>query len=266
MNRILAFVRRDALVAASYRTGMVLSLGSLLTLVVPLYFIATALQPVIGHSIQAEGGAYFAFVIIGMASYQFVATAVGAIPMALGTGIRTGTFEALLVTPTRLPLLLIGVMGYPFLWTVARGLVLLVAGQILGAQFSLDRILVAVLIWGGITIAYVPFGILAGALVLLARTAGPLPNAVLLASMFLGGVYYPTHVIPSWLHTLSAALPLTYGLRALRKVLSTETPVANVAADLGMLLLLACGLLLASMLVFHYALRQAYRAGSLAQY
>ena len=111
-----------------------------------------------------------------------------------------------------------------------------------------------------------PFGILGGALLLLTRTTGPLPNAVLVMSMFLGGVYYPTHVIPSWLHSLSTVVPLTYGLRATRQLLSTEAPVAAVGDDLVRLLGLGTALLIGSMLVLHLALRHARRAGSLVQY
>jgi ABC-type multidrug transport system permease subunit len=266
MRRILAFIRRDALVAASYRTAMVLSLTSLVTLVVPLYFIANAIQPVFGDAIEAEGGAYFAFVIAGMATYQFVATAVGAIPSALASGLRTGTFEALIATPSRLPVLLVGMMGYPFLWTVVRALVLLAAGQLLGADFQLDRLFLGILVWAGITIAYIPFGILAGALLLVTRTAGPLPNGILMASIFLGGVYYPTHVIPSWLHHLSQAVPLTYGLRAFRRIMAADASVAQVSADLGILLLMAVALMTFSILVLRLALGHARRAGSLAQY
>ena len=51
------------------------------------------------------------------------------------------------------------------------------------------------------------------------RTAGPIPRGIVLISTFLGGVYYPTHIVPGWLENISAALPLTYGLRALRRVL-----------------------------------------------
>jgi ABC-2 type transport system permease protein len=266
MRKLLAFIRRDWLVAASYRTGLLLSLGSLLTLVVPVYFIATALQPVLGGTIATEGEGYFGFVIIGMASYQFVMTGVTAIPTALALGIRTGTFETLLLTPTRLHSMILGFIAYPFLWASARALVLLAAGQLLGADLNAERILLALVIWGGITLAYAPFGILAGALLLLTRTTGPLPNAVLMASMFLGGVYYPTHVIPSWLHVLSTALPLTYGLRAVRQLLSTETPVREIVPDVVRLLMLGAALLAASMLILHHALRQARRAGSLVQY
>lgn len=266
MHSILAFIRRDALVAASYRTGMLFSLGSLVTMVVPLYFIADAIQPLFGATIASEGGAYFAFVIAGMASFQFVMIAVSGIPTVLASGLRTGTFEALVATPTRLPLLLAGMTAYPFLWTVMRALVLVGAGQLLGAGFDLTRLLLALAIWALITLAYVPFGILGGALLLLTRTAGPLPNAVMMASMFLGGVYYPTHVIPSWLQDLSHAVPLTYGLRAFRMALAADGSLGQILPDLGVLALFAVGLTVASMTVLQLALGHARRAGTLAQY
>lgn len=266
MRRILAFIRRDALIAASYRTQMLFSLGSLLTLIIPLYFIARAVQPIVGSAIEGEGEIYFAFVTIGLATYQFVTTAVTAVPMSLAAGIRTGTFEALLVTPSRLGAILVGLIGYPFLWTVARATVLLAAGQLLGAGFHLERIAVAILIWAAISFAYAAFGILASAMLLVTRTAGPLPSAVLMGSMFLGGVYYPTHVIPSWLQLISDVLPLTYGLRALRRVMSTDAPLISVAGDLGILLGIGAVLLVSSMLVLRVALMHARRAGSLAQY
>lgn len=266
MRRIAAFIRRDALVAASYRTGMVLSLGSLVTMVVPVYFIAGAIQPVFGAAIGSEGSSYFAFVIAGMASFQFVMTAVSAIPTVLASGLRTGTFEALVATPSRLAVVLAGMVAYPLLWTIARALVLVGAGQLLGADFEFARMSIGVLIWVLITLAYIPFGILGGALLLVTRTTGPLPNAVMMASMFLGGVYYPTHVIPSWLSDLSDAVPLTYGLRAFRQALATDAPLAGILPDLGMLALLATGLTVASMAALQLALAHARRAGTLAQY
>jgi ABC-2 type transport system permease protein len=266
MRRVLAFIRRDFLVAASYRTGMLMSLGSLVTMVVPLYFIASAIQPVFGSTIESEGGTYFAFVIAGMASYQFVMTAVSAIPTALASGLRTGTFEALVATPSRLPVVLTGMIAYPFLWTVLRALVLLGAGQLLGADFDLSRMLLGLVIWALITLAYVPFGILGAALLLVTRTTGPLPNAVLMASMFLGGVYYPTHVIPSWLQDLSQAIPLSYGLRAFRKALATDASLAQVLPDLGIVAVFSVGMTVVAMLVLQMALGHARRAGTLAQY
>jgi ABC-2 type transport system permease protein len=98
------------------------------------------------------------------------------------------------------------------------------------------------------------------------RTTGPLPKAVIGLSGFLGGVYYPTHIIPSWLHSISAALPLTYGLRALRRVLLEGAPLRSVAADVAILAAFAVVLCALAMLTFTLALRDAKRTGSLAQY
>ena len=266
MRKWLAFVRRDALVAASYRANLVMSLASLIVVVVPLFFIAPALQPLIGDEIRAEGGQYFAFVVAGMATYQFVSVAVIAIPSAIGTGIRNGTFEALLAAPVRLSTLLLGMAGYPFLWAALRACALLSAATLLGADFALSRLLVAVPIWAAVTLAYLPFGIAAAALLLVIRTAGPLPSAVLVASMFLGGVYYPTHVIPSWLELVSHAVPLTYGLRALRRALAPGVPLGALWIDLGALALLAVLSFAASVLLFRRALSHARHTGSLARY
>lgn len=266
MHRLMAFIRRDALIAASYRVNLILSACSLVLLIVPIYFVAKALQPIAGQAIQNEGGQFFAFVVAGLATFQFVVVGVSAIPSALASGIRTGTLEIQLATPTRIPVLLLGLMGYSFLWTTLRAGVLLAAGALLGAHFGLDRFLWAFALWGAVTLSYLPFGILGGALLLVLRTTGPLPNGIMAASMFLGGVYYPTHVIPSWLGHLSEVIPLTYGLRVLRRVVIQETPLAQVGSDLVILALLTAFFMVISMLGFHWALRYARKTGSLAQY
>ena len=69
MFRILAFVRQDLRTAFSYRLNALFSVAGLLATVVPVYFVAKALQPVMAKSIQAEGGEYFAFVLVGMVAF-----------------------------------------------------------------------------------------------------------------------------------------------------------------------------------------------------
>jgi ABC-type multidrug transport system permease subunit len=79
-------------------------------------------------------------------------------------------------------------------------------------------------------------------------------------------VYYPTQVIPSWLHAVSTALPLTYGLRALRRVVLEGASLRAVAPELGILLALAALLGASSAVAFARAMRDARRRGSLGQY
>jgi len=97
-------------------------------------------------------------------------------------------------------------------------------------------------------------------------TTGPFPGLLVTASTLFGGVYYPTSVIPSWLERFSAFVPLSYGLRALRRTLLDELTVSASAGDIFMLAGTAVVLLAVSLIVFSYALRYAKHVGTLAQY
>lgn len=266
MHEVLALIRASWLSATSYRLSTVLSLGGLLVSVVPIYFITGALQPVMSDAIQNQGGQYFGFLLIGMIATSFIYTAVGSLHQAIASGISTGTLEALLATRTPLPVLLCGLVGYGYLWTAVRALVLLGAAMAFGAEFAWGRSLAAALILVLIVCAYIPFGLLAASSALAFRTVGPFPHLVLTTSVLLGGVYFPTQVIPSWIERLSDLIPLTYGLRALRQSFLEGVPLSAVASDLGILLAITAALALLSLFTFSRALRYARHTGTLAQY
>jgi ABC-2 type transport system permease protein len=127
---------------------------------------------------------------------------------------------------------------------------------------------VAVGILALIIVAHAGFGVLGAAMVLAFRTAGPLGQAVMVASSLLGGVYWPTdaRIIPPVIRGLSDFVPLTYGLRALRRALLDGAPVTEIAPDVARLAGIAVLVLAASALAFRAALGYARRAGTLAQY
>lgn len=265
-NGAVALVEASWLTARSYRVGLIVSLAWLVASVIPIYFIANALQPVMAIAIAREGTQYFGFVLLGTIALSFVVTALTALPNAIGSGIASGTLEALLATPTPVPAIVAGLTGYGFLWTLLRGALLLAAGAVLGARIDWGHALPAMLILGMIILSYFPFGLIAGALVLAFRTTGPLAQGVIVASSLLGGVYYPTSVIPSWLRQLADLMPLTYGLRALRHVLLDGASLIAVRQDLMMVLLFMVTLGALGVGAFAAALSYARRTGSLAQY
>src|SRR5918993_1165803 len=117
-----------------------------------------------------------------------------------------------------------------------------------------------------IILAYAGFGMFTASLVLAFKTPGPLPAAILALSALFGGVYYPSHVIPSWLQLGSYVMPLTYGLRALRQTLLEGASFVTVSGDVMILLALTVALLGSGILVFAAALRYARATGTLAQY
>jgi ABC-2 type transport system permease protein len=142
----------------------------------------------------------------------------------------------------------------------------IVAGAVLGAHVVWSHIPAALLILVLIVLAYIPFGMISAAMVVAFRTPGPLAGGVLLASNLLGGVYYPTTSIPSWIQNLSSFIPLTYGLRSLRRVMLEGASLADVAADLGMLLLFIAVLTTLGTALLLWAFRYARRAGTMGQY
>lgn len=266
MRKVLALVRASWLHVLSYRLQMVFTIIGLLVGIVPVYFISNALQPMMAPSINEQGGQYFAFLIVGMLTYTFIATAVGALHTSLSSDISTGALEAVLSTPTPLPVLMMGMIGQAFSHTAFRALLLLLAAWALGAQLVWGAAFLSLGILALLVLAYTALGVFAASLVLAFKTTGPVPSAILGASALLGGVYYPTSVIPSWLQHLSALIPLTYGLRALRQSFLHGAPMSSLASDIGILAGFTVVLLASSFVVFSAALKYAKKQGTLAHY
>lgn len=266
MRVIGAMLRASWLSATSYRLGMVFSLAALLFTVVPVYFVSRALQPLAAGAIRNEGGQYFAFLVVGLATFTFVTVAITAIPGSFGSGISSGSLEAVLSTPAPLTAVIAGMGSYGFMWSGVKGLLLLGAAWLLGAPVAWVQLPLGAVILALIVLAYIPVGLIGASLILAFRTTGPLLQGVLVASSFLGGVYYPTKVIPSWIQHLSAVIPLTYGLRALRRVLLERASLVAVLPDVLILTGFVVVLLALSSLALAAALRYARRAGTLAQY
>jgi len=262
----VALTRASWRTAKSYRVSFVLSFASLLVTIVPVYFVANALQPFMASRIADEGREYFGFVLLGTVMLTLISPALSSFSSAVSGGLSSGFFEALLVTPTSLPALFAGQTGYAFAWALARVVLLMVAGTFLGVDVHWLRVPEAVVMVALVIAAYAGVGLIAAALVVSFRTNAGAPQAVLVVSTLLGGVYFPTTVLPTAVVPIAEWLPLTPGLRALRQTLLLGYPLSSVAGDLVQLLALtlACGV--AGVLALRWSFAYARRAGSLSQY
>jgi ABC-2 type transport system permease protein len=266
MREAMALIRVRWLTILSYRMQTLFSFAGLLVSVVPVYFVSRALQPIMANQIHNQGQEYFAFVVIGLIAFAFINTATGALHAAFSSDVASGALEAMLATPVSMPALLTGMLGQAFTWTLLRMITLLIGATVLGAQILWSKALLASLILALLILSYIPLGIIGAGLVVAFRSTGPYQAAVVGLSMLLGGVYYPTSAIPSWLGKASQFVPLTYGLRALRRVWIDGQPLAAVAGDLGVLCTFIAVLFAVSLVFFSWSLTHARRAGTLAQY
>ena len=261
-----ALLRASWFQARSYRFSLVMQVVSLVLTVVPTYFIATALQPMMAQSISAEADQFFAFVLVGAIAMSLVSTTWSTLPSAVGGGISSGYFESLLMTRAPLPVILGGMTAYGLVIALIRAAIMLTAGWFLGARVAWGLLLPAMAILALLVIAHWGIALIASALMIAFRTYGPLLAIVTTLSMLFGGVYYPVSAIPSWLKAIAAATPLAYGTRALRRVLLQGDVSALFSADVGMVLAFAALLLMAGGFAVQQAMLYARRAGTLGAY
>lgn len=261
-----ALVRATALTAASYRFGMLMKLGIVVFQAVPAYYIGITLQPFMANRISGEGGEYFGFLLLGTVAFFAVGAAVDALPRAVESATTTGTLEALLATPVSVPTLLAGLAGYELLWALARSAVYVAIGALLGAHLVWANTLPALAILLLIALAYYPVGLVVAALVIAYRRPGPVQTLVIVAAGFFGGVSYPVGMIPAQFRPISILVPLSYGLRALRRVLLDGASITAVAPDVAILGIFIVAGFAVGTGALALALAHARRAGSLAQY
>jgi ABC-2 type transport system permease protein len=266
MRSALALIRVSFLTAASYRLAMFVSVAGLALQIVPTYYIGRTLDPFLAPAIKGEGSDYFGFLVMGTVAYLLLAAAVDALPRALEKGISTGTLELIFSTPSSVPSLLVGLTGYELLWTTARAIVVLGAAAAFGFHAHWSRFPEAALIFAIIVVTYFGIGMLAGAMIIAYRRTASLQTIVILGSAMLGGVTYPTKLVPSWIGRFSDVIPMTYGLRAVRRITIDDWPLRAVLADLGTLVLFCVTFLAIGSLAMTHALRRARAEGTLSQY
>ena len=263
---IAALVRAGFLTATSYRLRFVQAILTSIVSVIPVFFVARALQPMMGPTIKNEGSDFFAFLVVGFVVMSFVVMCVDTLPTQVGSDINNGFFEALLGAPVGTASVLVGMVSYPILFTMVRGVVMLVLAAFLGVAFSVARLPEVALIVALLAVAHFGIALIATGLMVAFRTTLSIPQVVITASGFLGGVYWPTSVIPSWVYTVSEFVPLTYGLRALRQTVLEGRTLAQVSDDVLTLAAFAGCLMSLGILAISWSLAYARRRGTLSQY
>jgi len=266
MYKIAEMVRASWVIARSYKMNLVFSIAALFFTTIPFYLVAHAMQPMMGKVVQQEGGDYFGFVLLGLIAISLLTTALTSVYQAVSGSITSGWLEAQLGTSTSMPVLLIGMSAYQFLWTLLRVTVLLLYGWSLGVHVHWSGIVLGLPVLLLLCVAYYGLGLGLAAMFLAFRTIGPMQSVIVTGSVLLGGVYYPTTVIPSWIQSLSVVVPMTYGLRATRRLVLDGAPWSAVQTDIGMIAVIAVLMLMLGIAAFQLSFDHARRRGTLSMY
>ena len=116
------------------------------------------------------------------------------------------------------------------------------------------------------TLVLACIGILSASFAMVFKRGDPFGILLGTGSALFSGVFFPTQLLGSGFHAVSRALPPTYGLDGIRRVLIEGQGLSQVREPLVTLFIFLVVLLPFSLWVFGRAVRRAKREGSLIQY
>ncbi len=262
-----AFLVRDFFTEISYRTSFLVNIGTIFFNVLVFYFLAQFIDGAGNPGLAETNGDYFSFVLIGVAFANYFGVGMHGFANALRLAQTTGTLEAMMMTPTSVPAIIIGSASWSYVYTTFRVFVYLLLGTLfLGVDFSQANYLAALI---GLILAIISFasiGIISAGIIMVIKRGDALTGLISGFANLVGGVFYPIAILPDWLQFIAQLLPITYALRVMRSSLLSGASWTSLAPDLTVLLLFCIILVPLSLLIFRFAVKRARIEGSLTHY
>lgn len=267
LRKLPAFLRRDVLVAWSYRASFVTDWVGLVVQAFLFSFIGKLIDadqlPTYGDT-QAT---YIEFVAIGISLSVFVQIGLTSVSAGLRQEQLMGTLESLLMTPTAPTTIQLGAVMYQLIYVPIRTAVFLfLVAEIAGAHFYASGILPAVIL----LVAFIPFiwglGVASAAAVLtFRRGAGAFGFGVGLLTIA-SGAYFPLDLLPHWISKLAGLNPMAIAINGMREALIGGSGSVGIASSLAVLVPASAATLGLGVLAFRRAVRRELRRGSLGLY
>ncbi|HTT45445.1 MAG TPA: ABC transporter permease [Thermoplasmata archaeon] len=218
--------------------------------------------------VQLGGGGASAveFTAVGNAVATVTYSAVFSVCQTTDSEKQQSTMEHLLVTPSNRFALYFGRGFIPILIslaTVAVGLVY--AAVLFGVSIPLSTIPALTVSVVLTAFAMVGFGLLLGGVALYLRTSIILGNIFLFVGLLLSGVNFPLSALPAPLQWAGDALPLTWGLEAIRAAIAGDS-LSSVAMLWGAVAIAAAVSYGAAVSLWKVFERRALATGSIARF
>lgn len=262
-----AFLRRDFLMAWSYRAAFISDSFSIITQALMFVFISRLVDPAAAASFGGSQDGYLAHVTVGIAVSAFLGVGMSRMHRAIGSERFMGTLEPILMTPTSMITVQLGWLSYDLLYVPVRTAVFVI---VMAVAFDLALLPGGAIGALGHVVAFLPFvwgvsSISAGS-ALIFRRAVAVGSLGGFALTFTSGAWFPLDLFPRWVAVAAQYNPLAIAIEGSRAALIDGAGLTDLLPGLGLLCLWSGVTLAVGLRVFSRSLRRELRNGSIGLY
>ncbi len=268
-GRVRAFVVRDYQLALSYRLQFFLRILSILFVTTTFFFVSQIFANRFDTPYAQWRDPFLAW-ITALPFLNYFMVGFSSLANAIRSEQAQGTLESVLMTPIGVPTLVVASSAWDFVEASFHSFLYLFFGWFLFGVTYRGNFLLALLILLLTTLVLASIGILSASFAMVFKRGDPFGIIIGTGSALFSGVFFPTQLVSgtagAGFGLISRALPTTYGIDGIRRVLIQGQTLSEVSAPLITLAVYLVVLLPFSLWVFARAVRRAKREGSLIQY
>lgn len=269
LRALFMIARKDWKVFWRYPLNAVSNIFQPIIWITPVYFMGKAFSvngQALGFEAYSGTSDYMSFILLGTVLSNFILTVFWGMGYALKNDMDAGVLESNWLTPVPRLLMLIGRTLTSLLTTaITSAIMLLVAGILFGFRPT-GNTLAAFLTALPMLVGLYGFGFAFAAIVLLMREANTMVDVGSFLVQGFSGTNFPVQSLPSWLIPVALALPLTYGLDAVRGFLLKTQTLLPIPVEIALLIVSMFVMLWFGAWVFHRVERRVRTLGTIGQH
>lgn len=177
----------------------------------------------------------FDYVFSGLIGFSILSMGLFGLAQGLPTDKKAGYIRRLRATPLRATQLILGIAtNYLLISLLSIALMMVVGIWMFDFQMRGDWFLFTAFVALG-TIVMLGFGLAIGGWAKNEIQAAPLTQIIALPMMFLSGSFFPRFLMPDWLQTISAYLPLSPIIDGARLIMTENKGLIDLLPQLGLM-------------------------------
>jgi ABC-2 type transport system permease protein len=187
---MLAFIKKDFIIETSYKLSFLLTWCGMVFSIVTFYFIAKLFDKGAMPYLKEYGVEYFPFVLIGIAFSGYLMTSLNSFSANLRREQMMGTLEAMLMTPTEIPIIIISMSVWNFIFGSINIIGYILFGVLFfGINFVNPNFFGAFIILFLTIISFSSIGIISASFIMIFKRGDPITWSIGTFSSLFGGGY-----------------------------------------------------------------------------